>query len=108
MFLALQEMEYQQIYPGFRAKFIHTAHNTVAFWKIDKGALLPEHSHLHEQTSIVTKGEFELTIEGKSEVLTVGKIAVIAPHKKHAGVALTDCEITDIFYPVREDYFYET
>jgi quercetin dioxygenase-like cupin family protein/predicted nucleotidyltransferase len=100
----LDALEYQEIHPGFRARFIHSAHHTIAFWKIDKGAVLPEHSHMHEQTSMVTKGEFELTVEGKSQVLAPNKVAVIAPNRRHSGRALTDCEITDIFYPVRQDY----
>lgn len=103
-FASLEVLPSREVYPGFRARFVHSANHTLAFWVIDKGASFPEHNHVYEQTSIVTRGEFELEVEGKTEVLTPGKIAVIAPHKKHSGIALTDCEITDIFYPVRHDY----
>ncbi|MCK4639500.1 MAG: cupin domain-containing protein, partial [Bacteroidales bacterium] len=52
----------------------------------------------------VTEGEFELTLNGKTQVLNSGKIAVIPSNAKHSGKAITDCKIIDIFNPVREDY----
>ena len=100
----LNQIEQKEIISGFKARFVHTENTTIAYWEIEKGAELPLHSHVHEQIAMVTKGFFEMTIGDKTEVYQPGKIAVIPSNVEHSGKALSDCEITDIFSPVREDY----
>ncbi len=104
MFKDLSQKEYKEIVSGLHAKFVHSENMTVAMWKIDKGAELPEHKHPHEQIAIVIEGEFELTISEKIKKVTNGIVAVIPPNAVHKGRAITDCKIIDVFYPVREDY----
>ncbi|MFM9947531.1 MAG: cupin domain-containing protein [Saprospiraceae bacterium] len=94
----------KEIFKGFHARFIHTEQTTLAFVEIEAGAVLPMHSHVHEQITQVWEGQLELTIEGESKVYEKGMVAVIPSHAKHAGVALTTCKVFDIFCPVREDY----
>ncbi|NOY99054.1 MAG: cupin domain-containing protein, partial [Chloroflexi bacterium] len=36
--------------------------------------------------------------------LEPGAVAVIPPDVPHAGRAVTDCRIIDVFYPTREEY----
>ena len=90
--------------PGFHGKFIHGAGFTIALWEVKAGSILPEHSHIHEQSSQVTSGKFELTIDGKTEVYEPGMIAVVPSNSVHSGRAITDCTITDIFCPSRPEY----
>jgi len=77
---------------------------TFSHWTIEKGAKLPEHSHPHEQISILTKGKFGFTLSGEYKEVIPGMVVIIPSHAIHSGVALEDCEIIDIFSPVREDY----
>jgi quercetin dioxygenase-like cupin family protein len=93
-----------EILPGYHSRMIHTASMTTAFLEVKAGAVAPEHYHMHEQITIVTKGEFELTIDGRPQIYRPGMIAVIPSNVKHAGRAITDCELMDIFTPVREDF----
>ena len=90
--------------PGYLGAFLHGENMTVTNWEVEAGAEFPEHSHPHEQISVVTDGEFELTLDGETEVLRPGRIAVIPPKTPHSGRAVTECEIIDVFSPVREDY----
>jgi quercetin dioxygenase-like cupin family protein len=76
---------------------------TFAYWKIKANAVLPEHKHVREQVAMITNGELELTVNGTTRILHPGIIAVIPSNAVHSGKAITDCEITDVFYPVRED-----
>ncbi|MCS3662804.1 mannose-6-phosphate isomerase-like protein (cupin superfamily), partial [Salinibacter ruber] len=55
--------------PGYLGAFLHGENMTVTSWKVEAGASFPEHSHPHEQISIVVAGEFELTIDGTTEPL---------------------------------------
>ncbi|MBT3188126.1 MAG: cupin domain-containing protein [Anaerolineae bacterium] len=103
-FLDLSTLAEKEIVPGFHGKFAHTENMTASFWRIEAGAELPEHAHPQEQISVVVAGKFEMTLDGKKELLEKGKVALIPANVKHSGKALTDCEIMDVFYPVREDY----
>jgi quercetin dioxygenase-like cupin family protein len=103
-FIKLEQLEQKEIVPGYKARFIHSENMTIAHWNIKRDAALPEHSHIHEQLSCVTQGEFELSIEGEKKILNSSQIAVIPANAKHSGRAITDCVIIDIFYPIREDY----
>lgn len=100
----ITELEQKEMVKGFKARFLHTHSITLAWWEVEQGALLPQHSHIHEQTTQVLEGKFELTVEGKVYVCKPGAVVVIPSNTVHSGVALTDCKILDIFSPVREDY----
>jgi unsaturated pyranuronate lyase len=100
----LAGIEEREIMPGFKGRFVHSETMTFAFWHIEKGSLLQEHSHPHEQVAIVQTGSFELTINGSTDVYSKGKIAIIPPNTIHSGRAITECSILDIFSPRREDF----
>lgn len=100
----LTELPEQELIPGFRGKLVHSGTMTFVYWEIAAGAELPQHAHPHEQVAHTFSGEFELTIEGETRVLTAGSVAVIPGNARHWGRALTDCRIMDAFHPVREDY----
>ena len=102
--ITLSEIPTRELVPGFHVRFVHAQNMTFAFWEITEAAELPEHSHPHEQVAHVHAGSFELTVDGESHVLGPGSLVVIPPSAPHSGRALTDCKITDTFYPVREDY----
>ena len=98
------KIERKTVIPGFHGKFAHSTNMTFVLWDIDKGAILPEHSHVHEQVVHVYEGELEVTVDGKTTVLHGGSIGVIPSNAVHSGRALTDCRVMDAFYPLREDY----
>ena len=104
MLKELQSIPVKEIVEGFHARLLHTENFTLSFVEVDKGAILPEHAHFHEQISHVIEGSFEMTIGNTTEVYKPGMVAIIPSNVKHSGRALTACKIHDIFYPVREDY----
>jgi len=100
----IEALDTKEIFPGFTGHFVHTAHQTFAFWDVVAGSSVPEHKHMHEQTVTVKEGQFELTVNGETKVMDKGMVAVIPGNTPHSGIAITDCKLLDIFYPVREDY----
>lgn len=94
----------KEIMPGFKGRFIHTEGFTIAYWDIQKNSILPQHSHLNEQTTQVTKGKLEITVEGVKHILVPGTILVIPANHVHSGKALTNCKVIDTFCPVRKEY----
>ena len=103
-FEQLSDIEAREIVPGYRARFLHSGAMTFAHWEVDAGAALPDHEHPHEQVAHVLEGRFELTLDGETRVLDSGTVAVIPGGTRHAGRAVTDCRLLDVFHPVREDY----
>ena len=104
VFQNLNDLQEREIVPGYRARFVHAEKMTLAYWEVEAGAELPEHSHPHEQIANVLEGEFELTVDGKSQVLVPGQVAVIPGDVPHSGRAVTNCRLLDAFQPAREDY----
>jgi len=100
----ISNIEPKEIIKGFNGRFFHTNSFTIAFWEIEEGAILPEHSHIHEQSTQVIEGKLELVIADISTVLEPGMIANIPSNVIHSGKALTKCKVTDVFSPTREDY----
>lgn len=94
----------KEIIPGYHARFVHTENNTFALWRIEDGAVMPEHRHPHEQSGMVLEGEFEMTVDGETVRLSPGKMITIPGDVPHSGLAITACRILDIFHPVREEY----
>lgn len=90
--------------PGYHGRMIHTRHMTIAFWEVEAGASVPEHSHANEQVMHVLEGEFKFTVGGSTNIYRRGDIVVIDPHVPHSGTAITACSLLDIFSPAREDY----
>ncbi len=92
------------VFAGFHGRFIHSGRMTFVRWRIEAGAVLPAHSHMHEQVVMVQAGQLELTVDGVTAVLGAGDVLAIAPDATHSGRALTACDVIDAFAPVREDY----
>jgi quercetin dioxygenase-like cupin family protein len=103
-FVEVPALSSKEIVPGYTARTIHTGTMTLVYWTVAEGAAMPEHSHLQEQIAHVLQGRFELTVDGETRVLEPGTVAVIPPHLKHGGRAITACELLDVFHPEREDY----
>lgn len=104
MHLNLTTIPSKEIMPGYHGKMIHTENMSIAFWEVEEGAEVPEHSHMNEQVMQVLEGTFEFTLEGDTKEYLPGDLVVIAPYKKHSGKALTPCKLMDVFSPVREEY----
>ena len=100
----ISDIEPKEIIKGYHGRFVHMESFTIGFWEVEAGSEIPYHSHVHEQTTQVTEGEFEMTVDGVTKIYKPGMILKIPSFAMHGGKALTDCKITDIFCPVREEY----
>jgi quercetin dioxygenase-like cupin family protein len=100
----ISDIPERQPVPGFHGRFVHTDSMTLAYWDIEPGAAIPEHSHPHEQVVNPIEGELELVVAGERNVLRPGTIYVIPGGVPHSARALTACRVLDVFQPVREDY----
>ena len=65
----------------------------------------PEHTHTHEQVSIVVSGKVRFFIEGQETIAKPGDVLHFPPNCLH-GATMMDEEVVliDIFSPIREDF----
>jgi quercetin dioxygenase-like cupin family protein len=100
----LDQIPVRQIFPGLKARLIHSDHVSHSWVEVDAGASFPEHQHPHEQIVTVLSGELELVVDGVTHTLRPGVVFVIPPNVRHSGSSTTGCRVLDAFAPVREDY----
>lgn len=103
-FTKTDDIPEKELVPGIFAKLVHMEGMSVAHVRIEKGAILPEHAHVHEQVTNILEGELEMTVGGETKVCKPGDIVLLASNMPHSARALTDCYVMDVFQPVREDY----
>lgn len=100
----IENIQPKEIIEGYKGRFVHMETYTLAFWEVEAGASIPIHNHIHEQTTQVIEGEFEMTVDGVTTIYTPGMLVTIPSQVPHGGRALTACKLSDVFCPVREDY----
>ena len=78
---------------------------------LDKGCVVPKHSHDNEQLTYILEGalRFWLGEDGEEEVVVrAGEVLVIPPNLPHKAEALEDTLDVDIFSPPRQDWLDKT
>jgi quercetin dioxygenase-like cupin family protein len=85
-----------------------TGSNTMlAHIYLDKGGIVPKHSHHNEQITYVLHGALKFLLgEAQDEevIVRAGEVLTIPPHLPHSAEALEDTLDVDIFNPPREDW----
>ncbi len=68
------------------------------------GSVAPEHTHPHEQMTLVEAGRVRLRLGDVTLELGAGECLHIPSGALHGAVVLEDAVFFDIFQPVREDF----
>ena len=73
--------------------------------RFDPLVVTPEHTHPHEQMTLVVKGEVRFTVDGSEVIARPGDVLHFPPNNRH-GATMLDGEVIliDIFSPIREDF----
>ena len=100
----LSEIKKKTLSPGIEGQYVHGETSTLGFVTIEKGSVLAEHNHPHEQITMILEGSLEMKIGDETHMLIKGMIQVIPSNVKHSALAHTDCKLIDVFSPVREEY----
>jgi len=98
------KLDREQLNPRVARKVIHCANMTIARLELQKGAVVPEHSHVHEQVATVERGLLKFLIGGREQIVGAGQSLAIPPHEPHGVEVLEDSVVVDVFSPAREDW----
>ncbi len=91
--------------PGIKRQMVVGQNMMMCRFTFEPFLITPEHTHPHEQMTLVIKGKVKFTIEGEVQILSPGDVLHFPPHNRH-GATMLDEEVVliDIFSPIREEF----
>lgn len=96
---------YKQVLDKIEMKpLIHGDKTLMSEFRMEQGAVLPRHSHPHEQTGYLVSGKLQLTIGNKTFPVEPGDSWCIVGDMEHEALVLADSVAIEVFSPIREDY----
>jgi quercetin dioxygenase-like cupin family protein len=96
---------YREPLKGILQKTLAYGRNTLMVEvRLQKGAVLPLHSHPHEQTGYLVSGALSLTIGAETRRQGPGDSWCVPGGTEHGAMAIEDAVAVEVFSPVREDY----
>ncbi|MGD2120353.1 MAG: cupin domain-containing protein [Gemmatimonadota bacterium] len=100
------KMEKEKVTDVIDRKVISGEQAMVAQIFLEKGAVVPNHSHENEQITYLLEGalRFRIGSDGEELILRAGEVLVIPPNVPHEAEALEDCFDLDVFSPPRQDW----
>ena len=100
------KMEKEKVTDVIQRKVISGEKAMIAQIFLDKGAVVPMHSHENEQITYLLEGSLKFWIgqEREEMILQAGEVLHIPSNVPHQAEALEDCVDVDVFCPPRQDW----
>lgn len=110
-FFRWSDLPLERVTDSLTRKLITGDRMMLAHVYLDKGCIVPKHSHDNEQLTYILEGALRFWIgEDEAEVLDVraGEVLHIPSNVPHKAEALEDTLDVDIFSPPRQDWLNRT
>lgn len=105
MFAKAAKFGYIPAAPGIRRKtLVYGDRTLMTEFLLEKGKLLANHSHPHEQTGYLVSGHIILTIGNEVQEIRPGDSWMIPGDVEHHAEILEDSVAVEVFAPRREEY----
>src|SRR5512139_3585144 len=105
MFQKQSDRGYHPVLDGIeRRTLVYGDKTLMTEFVLRKGAVLPRHSHPHEQTGYLVRGRIRLLIGSGEYDAEAGDSWCIPGGVEHGATALEDAVAIEVFSPVRQDY----
>ena len=100
------EMDKEKVTDGIDRRVITGQQAMLAHIYLEKGAVVPMHSHENEQLTYLLEGALKFWIGERREelILRAGEVLHIPSNLPHQAEALEDCLDVDVFSPPRQDW----
>ena len=107
MFQQPTDSGFKDVLDKIRQKTLVYGEKTLlAEFRLEQGAVLPKHSHPHEQTGYLVAGRLDLTIGEATYRVEPGGSWCIPGNVEHSAVARENSVAIEVFSPVREEYIH--
>ena len=105
VFVRFDDLKSFELVDGVSARPLFGAGAMINLIELEPGAVVPLHSHPHEQLGIVLRGMQGLVVNGEPHELGPLEGYVLPGGVEHSAYCGPDgALVVDIFQPVREDY----
>lgn len=98
----------EDLNPLLKRQFVVGQDIMLARVLLDKGCIVPEHSHHNEQLTYIVEGALKFWIDGKEIVVHAGEVLCIPSNMPHKAEALEYTVDLDVFTPPRADWINKT
>ena len=108
---AWNDMPRERVTNRIERRIVTGASTMVAHVYLEKGAIVPEHSHHNEQLAYILKGKLRFWVgDDLSQVFDVaeGEVLRLPSNVPHKAEALEETLDVDIFSPPRQDWLDHT
>jgi quercetin dioxygenase-like cupin family protein len=102
-----KDLPKEQLKPDLERRLISTERLMLAHVYLEKGCIVPKHSHENEQLTYILEGVLRFFLgDDESEVVDVaaGEVLHLPSHLPHKAEALETTLDVDIFCPPRQDW----
>ena len=95
-------LEVKEPREGWKGRFFHSQNMTFAYYAVEAGAWIHDHSHTNDEIWNVIDGQLEITIADEVRVAGPGCAAVVPPNTVHSVKALSNVQAIVVDYPRRD------
>jgi len=104
-FTSLSELHRFTLAEGVSARALFGEGAMLNLVELAPGALIPRHSHPHEQLGVVLRGQLTLVVAGHEHLLGEMDAYTLPGELEHeAQAGAQGALVLDVFQPVREEY----
>lgn len=106
-----EEMPKERVSDLLERRLITGERMMLAHVYLQKGCVVPKHSHENEQITYILEGALRFWIgedEGEEIIVRAGEVLHLPSHLPHKAEALEDTLDVDIFSPPRQDWLDKT
>jgi quercetin dioxygenase-like cupin family protein len=110
-FFRWDDMPRERVTDQLERRLITGKRMMLAHVYLDKGCIVPKHSHENEQLTYILEGalRFRIGDDGAEEIdVRAGEVLHIPPNVPHEALALEDTLDVDVFSPPRQDWLDRT
>jgi quercetin dioxygenase-like cupin family protein len=98
----------EQINDTVARRFITGESVTIGRFELKKGGVVPSHTHVNEQVSMIISGALRFVVGGRETIVKAGEMIQIPPNVPHEVEVIEDTVAIDVFSPVRQDWIDKT
>ena len=109
-FYRWEDMPKERVSDLLERRLITADRMMLAHVYLEKGCIVPQHSHENEQLTYILSGALKFWIgeEKREQIVREGEVLVIPSNVLHMAEALEDTLDVDIFDPPRQDWLDKT
>ena len=110
-FFRWEDMPKEVVTPQLSRRLVTGERMMLAHVYLEKGCVVPKHSHHNEQLTYILEGalHFHIGEDGAEEIVVrAGEVLLIPSNVPHMAIALEDTLDVDVFCPPRQDWLDHT